>query len=125
MNRLLIRLIINAAALWVATRVVPGLPAEASLETLLVVALIFGVVNAFIRPVLQLLTCPLQLVTLGLFTLVINALMFWLTSAIAVRLGLEFPVAGFGAAFWGSLVVSIVSVILSLFLREESREQKR
>ncbi|MCD6291248.1 MAG: phage holin family protein [Anaerolineae bacterium] len=118
MSQLVIRLIINAIALWVAARVVPGIHADTSVETLSVVAVIFGVVNAFIRPVLKLLTWPLRIITLGLFTFVINALMLWLTSAIAQRLGCEFSVDGFIAALLGSLVISAVSVVLSIFLRE-------
>lgn len=121
MNRLLIRLVINATALWVATRVVEGIHAERSVETLVVVALIFGLVNALIRPVLAVLTCPLRMVTLGLFTLVLNAFMLWLTSAVAGWLGVEFRVDGFLPAFWGALAISLVSVILSLFIGEEKR----
>ncbi len=116
MSRLVIRLVINAAALWVATRVVGGIH---------VVALIFGLVNAFIRPVLAVLTCPLRIVTLGLFTLVLNALMLWLTSAVAGRLGVEFRVDGFLPAFWGALVVSMVSIILSILIGEESGKGRR
>ncbi|NOZ29898.1 MAG: phage holin family protein [Chloroflexi bacterium] len=119
MNRLIIRLVINAAALWAATRLVPGIHADTSVETLVIVALIFGIVNALIRPVLKVLTCPLRMATLGVFTLVINALMLWLTSAIANRMGLEFSVDGFLSAFLGSLVVSAVSIVLTLFLREK------
>ncbi|MCS7222615.1 MAG: phage holin family protein [Anaerolineae bacterium] len=121
MNRLLIRLVINAAALWVAAQLVEGIHAERSVETLVVVALIFGLVNAFIRPVLAVLTCPLRIMTLGLFTLVLNAFMLWLTSAVASWLGVEFRVEGFFPAFWGALVISFVSVILSLFISEEKR----
>ncbi len=123
MNRLLIRLVINAAALWVAARVVGGIHAERSVETLVVVALLFGLVNAFIRPVLAVLTCPLRIATLGLFTLVLNALMLWLTSVVASWLGVEFRVDGFFPAFWGALVISVVSVMLSLFIGEEGRRR--
>jgi putative membrane protein len=70
--------------------------------------------NALVRPLLQLLTCPLILLTLGLFTFVINAIVLWLTSAISESFGLGFHVRGFGAAFLGALVVTIVSVLLSL-----------
>ena len=121
MNRLLIRLIVNAAALWGATRVVKGIHAERSVETLIVVALIFGLINAFIRPILAILTCPLRIATLGLFTLVLNALMLWLTSAVAGWLGVGFRVDGFFPAFWGALVISIISVILSIFIGEGDR----
>ena len=111
----LLRLLINAAALWVATRVVPGIVHNGTWVTLFVVALVFGVLNASVRPLLKLLTLPLLILTLGLFTLIINALMLWLTGWISEHLSLGFHVAGFGAAFWGALVVSIVSLLLSIF----------
>ena len=119
MSKLLIRLLINAIALWVAVQLVRGITYENGWLGLLAIALIFGVVNAFIRPVLKLLTCPLILVTLGLFTLVINALMLWLTSAISQALNLHFVVRGFWPAFVGGLIVSIVSIVLSLFVKDE------
>ncbi|MDQ2978378.1 MAG: phage holin family protein, partial [Acidobacteriota bacterium] len=71
-----------------------------------------------VRPLLTMLTCPLLILTLGLFTFVINALILWLTSAAAARFGLGFHVAGFWSAFWGALVVSLVSVLLSVFVSE-------
>jgi putative membrane protein len=116
-----VRLIVNAAALWVATRLVPGVTFQGDWMAFLGVALTFGVINAFIRPVAKLLTFPLILVTLGLFALVVNGLMLWLTSSLSGSLGLGFHVTGFWAAFWGALVVSIVSTILSLFIAEPSR----
>ena len=116
--RFLLRLLINAAALWVATLVVPGISATGTPGTFLAVALLFGLLNALVRPLLTMLTCPLLILTLGLFTFVINALILWLTSAAAARFGLGFHVAGFWPAFWGALVVSIVSVLLSVFVSE-------
>jgi putative membrane protein len=113
-----IRLLVNAAALWVATQVVPGVTYSGGILPLLGVALVFGVVNAIIRPVLKILTFPIIIVTLGIFALVINGLMLLLTSALADALGLGFHVRGFWAAFWGALVVSIVSTLLSLLVRE-------
>jgi putative membrane protein len=113
-----IRLLVNAAALWVATQVVPGVTYSGGILPLLGVALVFGVVNAIIRPVLKILTFPIIIVTLGIFALVINGLMLLLTSALADALGLGFHVHGFWAAFWGALVVSIVSTLLSLLVRE-------
>lgn len=112
--RLLLRILINAAALWVATQIVPGVTHTGPWLSLLLVALVFGLLNAFVRPLLKLLTCPLILLTLGLFTFVINAIVLWLTSAISESLGLGFRVTGFGAAFLGALVVTIVSVLLSV-----------
>src|SRR3954471_24723681 len=112
----LLRLVVNAAALWVATRIVPGVSYEGGAFPFLAVALIFGLVNATIRPITNLLTCPLILLTLGLFALIVNGLMLWLTSSVAGSLGLGFRVAGFWPAFWGALVVSIVSTLLSRFV---------
>jgi putative membrane protein len=82
------------------------------------VALVFGLLNAIVRPILKLLTCPLILLTLGLFTFVINALMLWLTSAVSESFGLGFHVDDFVAAFLGALVVTVVSVLLSVIFRE-------
>jgi putative membrane protein len=109
--------LINAAALWVATRVVPGVSFDGGWIPFLGVALVFGVVNTFVGFATKLLTFPLIIVTLGLFIFVINALMLWLTSAVSGALGLDFHVAGFGSAFWGALVISIVSTALSLMVR--------
>ncbi|MBS1251397.1 MAG: hypothetical protein MAG451_00430 [Anaerolineales bacterium] len=121
MNTLLLRWIINAVALWVAMQLVPGIRAPNDVVTLAATAAIFGLVNALIRPVLKLVTCPLILLTLGLFTLVINALMLWLTSWIAGFFDLGFAVDGFVAAVLGAVVVSVVSVVLSWFVRREER----
>jgi putative membrane protein len=118
----LLRLVVTAAALWVATAIVPGVSYVGGPLPFIVVALIFGVINATLRPITKLLTCPLILVTLGLFALVVNGLMLWLTSALAGGLGLGFHVTGFWAAFWGALVVSIVSTLLSMLVREEERD---
>jgi putative membrane protein len=118
--RFLIRLLINAAALYVAANVVSGITYDGrGFVGILLVALVFGVLNAFLRPILTLLTCPLQMLTLGLFTIVINAIMLLLTSAASDFLGLGFYVAGLWPAILGALVVSIVSILLSLFVRED------
>src|SRR4029079_3577020 len=117
--RFLIRLLINAAALWIATQIVPGVTHTGPWTSLLLVALVFGVLNAVVRPILKLLTCPLIVLTLGLFTFVINAVMLWLTSAVSESLGLGFHVDGFGSAFLGALVVTVVSVLLSVFVRDD------
>jgi putative membrane protein len=110
------RLLINAAALWAAIRVVPGISFDGDWRLLFAVALVFGVVNVAVRPVLMFLTLPVLVLTLGLFTFVLNALMLWLTSAISNVLGLGFRVEGFAAAFFGALVVTAVSLMLSLFV---------
>ena len=113
----LVRLLINAAALWVATRIVPGVTYSGGWMAFLGVALIFGVVNTFVGFITKILTFPLIIVTLGLFIFVINGLMLWLTSTVSGALGLGFEIAGFWPAFWGALVVTIVSTALSLIVR--------
>ncbi len=121
--RFLIRLLINAAALWAATRIVPGVTHDGTALALFAVALVFGLLNALLRPLLAFLSCPLLILTLGLFTLVINAVILWLTSAVSGSLGIGFHVDGFWAAFLGALVVSIVSILLSIFVRDVSQER--
>jgi putative membrane protein len=123
-RKLLLRLIINAAALYVATELVPDITVEGGWQVLLIVALIFGVINALIRPLLKLLTCPLVILTLGLFTFIINALLLLLTSWVAGQLGVEFYVANFMAAFWGGLVISVVSLVLSMFLSDKDGRKR-
>lgn len=124
MRSFLVRLVINAIALWIAIRLVPGITYEGDVVGLLGLALIFGIVNAVIRPLISILTCPLIVLTLGLFTLVINGLMLWLAGAIGGSLGINVNVAGFWPAFWGGIVVGIVSIVLSLFIREESNDHQ-
>lgn len=114
--RLLLHWLLNAAALWIAAWLLPGLEFNGTWVQLLLVAAVFGLVNSLIRPILTILTCPLIVVTLGLFTLVINGLMLLLTGALSEAWGLGFRVSGFWAAFWGGLVVGLVSVVLSLLL---------
>jgi putative membrane protein len=105
---LLVRFLVNAAALWVAARLVPGIEAG-GVGSVLAIALVFGVLNALIKPFL----------TLGLFTLVVNAAMLMLTAWFGGKLGIEFRVEGFWAAFLGALLVSIVSTLLSWLLSEK------
>ena len=118
----LIRLLVNAAALWVATRFVTGVTYTGALMPIIGVALVFGIINAIIRPILKLFTFPLLILTLGLFTFVLNGLMLWLTSSVSGRLGLGFHVDGFWPAFWGALVVSIVSAVLGSLVRERDED---
>jgi putative membrane protein len=113
----IIRLLVNAAALWVATRIVPGVTFDGGVVPFLAVALLFGVINATLRPLAKILTFPLILLTLGIFALVVNGLMLWLLSSLSSSLGLGFHVSGFWSAFFGALVVSIVSALLSLTVR--------
>lgn len=119
MDVLLIRWVINAVALWVAVLVVPGIHAPDDLVTLAATAAVFGAVNTLIRPLLKLLTCPLIMLTLGLFTLIVNAAMLWLTAWIAGRLDLGFTVDGLVAALIGAIVISGVSLVLSTVMTRE------
>jgi putative membrane protein len=121
--RFLLRLLVNAAALWVATRIVPGVSHTGSGLSLLGVALVFGLLNALVRPILTILSCPLLILTLGLFTLIINAVILLLTSAVSASFGIGFHVDGFVPAFIGALVVSVVSILLSIFIREPSESR--
>jgi putative membrane protein len=116
MRSLVLHWLLNAAALWLAAWLLPGLDFQGTLVQLLMVAAVFGIVNSLLRPILTVLTCPLIVVTLGLFTLVINALMLLLTGWLSVRWDLGFSVTGFWAAFFGGLVVGLASVLLSLLL---------
>ncbi len=123
MSKLLLRWAINAVALWVAINLVPGIHAEDSLPAILGLALIFGLVNALFRPLLQFLTCSLIVLTLGLFTLIINTFLFWLSGVIGNQFGIGFTVDGFWPAFFGALVVTLVSVALSVFVKDD-RERR-
>lgn len=118
MARLLLRWLITCVALFLAALIVPGIRVEGNAWIVYaLMAVILGLVNAVVRPILKLLSCPLVILTLGLFVLVINALTLWLSSLIAVNwLGVGYYVEGFWPALLGSLIVSIVSVILSAVL---------
>ena len=123
--RWLVRLAINALALYAATRFVPGISYQGEWFHIFLVALMFGVLNTIVRPILKLFSIPLLIVTIGLFIFVINALMLWLTGALSEALGLGFRVEGFVAAFLGALVVGFVSFVLSLFVPDpEGRGRK-
>src|SRR6188768_614078 len=123
--RFLLRFLTNAAALWVATRLVPGVTFSGGWVPFLAVSLVLAMINATLRPLTKLLTCPIILLTLGLFALVVNGLMLWLTSAVADTFGLGFRVNGFWPAFWGALVVSIVSTLLSMSVRTGEVQERR
>ena len=125
--KLLIRWAITAFALFVAAWLVPGITVDSGGWVIYAaMAVILGLVNAVVRPILKLLTCPLVVLTLGLFTLVINALTLWLSSLIAVRwFNLDFHVETFWAALLGSVIVSIVSVVLSVFVKDDDEEERR
>lgn len=125
-QKLLLRWLINGVALYVAAELVPGIHADGGWQVLAFMALIFGLVNALIRPILRFLTCPLIMLTLGLFTLVINALMLMLASWLGRQLGLGFYVAGFWpAAFWGALVISVVSFVLTMLIGDDDKDKDK
>lgn len=115
----LLRLVATAAALWVAVYLVPGIEFQGPLWHLLGVALVFGIVNAVVRPILLSLSCPLVLLTLGLFIFVLNALMLWLTSMLSAALGIAFHVDGFVSALIGATIVGIVSTVLNVFISDD------
>ena len=120
-----LRLLINAAALWVATRLVSGVTFTGDWLPFLGVALVFGIVNTFIGPVVKILSIPFIIFTLGFFLLVVNGLLLWLTSSLSGALGLGFHVSGFWAAFFGALVVSIVSTLLTIMVGGSKRTEVR
>ena len=121
MTKFILRLLINAIALYLAVLIVPGIDLQSGLPSLLWLALIFGLVNALVRPLLKFLTCALIALTLGLFTLVINTFLFWLTSVIGQSFGIALIINDpiWWNAFLGGLVVSIVSVVMTLILKDE------
>jgi putative membrane protein len=123
MKRFLFRWAINAVALYAAIQIVPGIEAQTTHWTALFgLALIFGFLNALLRPLLTLMTCPMILLTLGLFTLVINTLMFYLAGTIGRSFGIGFYVNGFWPAFFGSIITSLVSMVLSVVFKEELKK---
>jgi len=130
MDRLVLRLAINALALYLAvgTGWIPGIEGQSTQWwAYLVMALIFTLVNALLRPVLKLLTCPLILLTLGLFTLVINTLLFWLTGLLGGLFGsgFGFQIENFWAGLLGALLVGVVNTVLTLVLRDEFKKGRK
>ncbi|MFJ8440154.1 phage holin family protein [Kitasatospora griseola] len=114
MKNFVIKTLINAVAIWIAAWIVDGITLEGGdwqhkAITVLAVALVFGVVNFAIKPLVKLFSLPLFILTLGLVTFVINALMLWLTSWASDKLSLDFHVQGFWAALLGALIISVVS----------------
>jgi putative membrane protein len=121
--KMLLRVVITMCAIYVASRFVPGISTDGSVLALAGVALVFAVVNEIVKPILSVLSLPFVVVTLGLFLLVINALMLMLTSKLSGALGLGFHVQGFGAAFWGGIIISVVSTLLYVVIPEPRRQQ--
>ena len=115
--KLVLRILINAFAVWLTSMLLSGLSFSGSWLSLIIIGIIFGLVNALVRPIVKLLTLPINVLTLGLFTLVINALMLMLTVWLSGALSLEGGMfANFLTAFVGAIIISIVSTILSWFL---------
>ncbi len=126
MNKFLLRWIINGIALYIAINLLPGLSlANESPASYVWIALIFGLLNASVRPILKLLTCPLILLTLGLFTLVVNTAMFYLTRWVGDFFDIGLQIDNFWAAFWGAVIVSLVSVLLTFILRDELKNKRK
>lgn len=125
----LVRLLLTALALWVASLLVSGveLLGDSTLDRffgLVVAALVFTVVNTFVKPLVMVLGCALYVLTLGLFALVVNALMFWLTGWVSDGLGVGFVVDGFWAAFWGAIIVSLTMWVMDLLMPSKGRRDR-
>jgi putative membrane protein len=126
MNKFFIRLLINGLAFYAAVSLLPGITALSSNPVnYVLLALIFGVLNAVVKPVLALLTCPFILLTLGLFTLVINTALFYLTGWLGQQFNYGFTVSGFWTALLGALIVSVVGVIGEIIFKDELKSRKR
>jgi putative membrane protein len=124
MMKFILRWVVNAVALYAAVALVPGIRWEGASGVnpvigILVLALVFGLLNALLRPLLMILTCPLIILTLGFGTLLVNTVLFWLTGAIGTGIGLGFRVDGLIPAFLGALVVSLVSIAASLLFKDQ------
>jgi putative membrane protein len=124
--RFLLRVLVSAAALGVATWAVSGIELLAGngwtrVGTLLAVALIFGLINATLKPLIKVVGCAFYVLTLGLVALVVNGLLLWLTSVIAGDLTLPFHITGFWPAFWGAIIVGLVSWVLNLLIGDKRK----
>ncbi len=116
MNRALIKWLMNTIAIMLSVKFVPGIIYSGEWWGILLVGLLFGLVNTIIRPLVTFFAFPLLILTLGIFTFVINAMMLSVTSWLSGKFALGFHVAGFRAAFWGAVVISIVSLFLGCFM---------
>ncbi len=124
MTWLLLRWAANAIALFVTVRLIPGISFDGSFGNLAALAAIFGILNAILRPILVLLTCPLMLLTLGLFALAFNGIMLWVTASVSDRYQLGLQIDGILPAFLGGLMMGFVSVLVGVLLRP-SRERRK
>ena len=124
MTKFFMRLFINVVALYAAVAVVPGIhPQSSNWLSFLWLALIFGLLNALLRPLLKLLTCPLIILTLGLFTLLIHTFLFWMAGNIGSSFHVGFTVDGFWPAFLGGVIVSVISIILTTIFKDELKKK--
>ena len=124
--RLFMRFLVTAAAVAAAAWVVPGISVTGNGYIAVgVMAVVLGLVNALIRPILKFLSCGLIVLTLGLFTFVVNGAAFWIAGQFASGLGVGFHVGGLWPAIWGSIVVSIVSFLLSVFVPDRNEDRRR
>ena len=126
--RFLLRVLASAAALAVATAVVPGIELQTAslgsrMLTLIGVALIFGVVNAVLKPIVKTVGCVFYVLTLGLVGLIVNGLLLWLTSWVAGKLKLPFHITGFWPAFWGAIIVGVVGWLLGILVRDGDKPE--
>lgn len=130
MIRFILRWAINAVALYAAVAIVNNTIGGINLQnpnwqSYIWMALIFGLINALLRPLLQVLTCPLIILTLGLFTLILNTFLFYLVGYIGAFFNVGFTVENFWAAFLGAIIVSVVSVVLTMVLKDELGGRRR
>ena len=124
--KLLVRWVITSLALFAAAWLVPGIHVEGTAWAVFAaVAIVLGLVNAVVRPLLKLLTCPLIILTMGLFVLIVNGVTLALSAWIANQFDIGFYVDGFWSAFLGALIVSIVTVILSALVREDDEGETK
>jgi len=128
--RFVLRVLITAVAMLVATWLLAGIEVTASttarkIATLVVVALIFGVINAVLKPIVKVVGCVFYILTLGLIGLVVNGLLLWLTSWVAGKLKLPFHITGFWPAFWGAIIIGVVSWLLSILLGEKRHPEEK
>jgi putative membrane protein len=128
--KFLVRVLIAAVALAVATWAVPGIELRAGstlhkVLTLIVVAIIVGVVNAVLKPIIKTIGCVFYILTLGLIGLVVNGLLLWLSSWVAGKLSLPFHITGFWPAFWGAIIIGVVGWLLNLFVHDDRKQPAR
>ncbi|HEY2552513.1 MAG TPA: phage holin family protein [Streptosporangiaceae bacterium] len=127
--KVLLRIVVAAFALYLATLAIHGIQLQTTATgskvlTLLVVALIFGLVNAVLKPVIKTVGCVFYVLTLGLIALVVNGLLLWLTSWVAGELSVPFHVTGFWPAFWGAILIGVVSWLLNLIVGDKDSDQR-